>query len=96
MYNKKMAKIIEKATKLNIKNIETKDGYAGADVLMISSNNENHIKILKSFMSLETNDVKIIREESTIYNELETDLYKLFGVFSSDKIDNDYYQLKTS
>ena len=94
MHNKKMNEIIKKAIQLDILNIETKDGYNKADVLVISSYNKKHIDMIKSFANLVTRETKLFKEESTIYNEQESDIYTLFSIFSEDKIDNDIYELK--
>ena len=94
MFNNKMNEIIKKAIQLDIFNIETKDGYNKADILVISSYNENHINMIKSFADLVTKETKLFKDKSTIYNEQQSDIYTLFSIFSDDKIDNDIYELK--
>ena len=94
MFNNKMNEIIKKAIQFDILNIETKDGYNKADILVISSYNENHINMIKSFADLVTKETKLFKDKSTVYNEHQSDIYTLFSIFSDDKIDNDIYELK--
>jgi len=94
MFNKKMKKIISQATELDIINIETKDGYNGADVLKISSYNKPHLDILRSIVNFNTVEAKIIIDEATPYTEHSKDIYNLFCVFSEDKKSTEIYELK--
>ena len=94
MYNIKMKKIINYALDFDIVNIETKDGYSGADVIKISSYNKKQIYLLESIAKNIAKETNIIIENKTLYNELKSDLYNLFCVFSENKIDNDIYLLK--
>jgi hypothetical protein len=94
MFNKNMKKIISQAIELDIINIETKDGYNGADLLKISSYNKQHLEILRSMANFNTVEVKILTEEATIYTDNEIDIYNLFCVFSEDKHSIEIYELK--
>jgi len=94
MFNKKMKKIISQAMDLDIINIETKDGYNGADLLKISSYNKKHLEMLRVLVNFHTVEVKIITDEATGYTEHRQDIYNLFCVFSEDREDNEVYGLK--
>jgi len=96
MYNINMKQVIEKILQLDILNIETKSGYNGADLLVLSSTNEQHINLMKSIVNVKAIQTKIFKEEAhSGNNETDYDIYYLYSVFSEDKIpERDFYELK--
>lgn len=94
MFNKKMKPIIKQAIEYNIHSLETKLGYNNADILRISSYSLEDLNKIKVFANLYALEYKIIKEEKDRLIKDSKDLYHLFCVFSEDKIDLDYYELK--
>jgi len=89
MYTPRMKSIIKYALELDLVGMEIKEGYNGAPLLTVTSQNKEHIDKLSKF-------TKYIAKEINVYSERvdEKLIWKLAAVFGEDTVDNTYYQIK--
>jgi len=87
MFLPDMKMLIKYSLELDIDSLETKEGYAGAPILRISTKN----------IDTKEKIIKFLQKSGIEYNVLydkQKKMYDIFSVYGEDTIDNSFYQLK--